>query len=733
MGSNPGDQEAQGRGPGFLRSTTSLLERSTAARYATAFLFFLLATAAWYWPMVAHLRSSVLMGPADSTLSIRSYWAIDRQGGGPFSFAHDYLNGAPEGIPYYRAVAIAQPVQTAAVWATFWFLGFIGAFNLFLLSGVVLTGFFAFVLLDRLAFHPLVGLFGGYVLAFNPWSFMRAFAGHAAFLHVWIYLAMIMCLLEMSRTRKARWAMLAGLSYGFSFLISSYFGLLGSAVVGVYFVFEFARQRNWPERLWTMTLACVALAVAVVLEIPGIVAYYRDHATVARSIGNPTVELQRLGASSGAYILPARNHPVFGPITRHFTSSANFAEQTLFFGYTTIVLAIVGLVLVVRRHPETTATQLRRWALVFAAILLPVAYWASLRRVVYPLGVPVPGLSFFLGYVTTFFRVYARFGVIVGICLVLLAAPALDRIVRRWRHGIMIGLALWALVAFELLPGRVVGWRGAAQPPAYDRWLADAPAGIVAHYPMLTDQEPAIHLGEREIYFQMFHGQPLYNLFGAGTGGTREDAIRILSRYITDPNTPKILASENVRYVFVHDDVYREQGQAPPVVPRELKLIKRFPGVRAYELRRNVQKVNLDGLLEQNAVPIAAVEGLRAPTPRYAGFGPSDTAGRRSFRDGAQLTFDNRDVNLKRIQLVVHLQSVGTPQTVQLVDATGGVAAQSVIEPRDVQVNLGPFPLPQGESTYTLRLSGGSGAKMLLGSMFVQPVADFSVSLRARN
>jgi hypothetical protein len=32
-----------------------------------------------------------------------------------------------------------------------------------------------------------------------------------------------------------------------------------------------------------------------------------------------------------------------------------------------------------------------------------------------------------MGHVTTFYRVYARFGVIVGIALVILAAPALDR------------------------------------------------------------------------------------------------------------------------------------------------------------------------------------------------------------------------------------------------------------------------------------------------------------------
>ena len=80
-----------------------------------------------------------------------------------------------------------------------------------------------------------------------------------------------------------------------------------------------------------------------------------------------------------------------------------------------------------------------------------------------------------------------------------------------------------------------------------------------------------------EIYFQMFHGHPLYNISGAGTSDTREDAIRILSRYVTDPNSPSILADRHVHYVFVHDDVYAEQQEPVPSLPAaNFQLVKRF-------------------------------------------------------------------------------------------------------------------------------------------------------------
>ena len=55
--------------------------RDRGVRLALAFLVFLLLTLAWFAPLIAHLDSSGASGPADSTLSIRAYWAINEQGG----------------------------------------------------------------------------------------------------------------------------------------------------------------------------------------------------------------------------------------------------------------------------------------------------------------------------------------------------------------------------------------------------------------------------------------------------------------------------------------------------------------------------------------------------------------------------------------------------------------------------------------------------------------------------
>jgi hypothetical protein len=54
-----------------------------------------------------------------------------------------------------------------------------------------------------------------------------------------------------------------------------------------------------------------------------------------------------------------------------------------------------------------------------------------------------------------------------------------------------------------------------------------------------------------------------------------------------------------VRYVLVHDDIYREQGEEPPVAAEGFRLIRTFPGVRVLGLQEDVQPADLDASLEQ--------------------------------------------------------------------------------------------------------------------------------------
>lgn len=709
-------------------------------RYTAAFAAFTGLTLAWLSPMALRFTTHVLQGPSDATLSIWQYWAIDAEGATPWTSSRTYLNGAPEGLPLPAATNWAAPIQAAFVWALHPLLGFVGAFNLFLIAGFVLTGFFTFALLDRLGVHPLASFFGAYLVAFNPWAFERAFAGHAAFLHGWVFILLIAALLRVRARPTLGAAALAGGAFALTFLMASYFGLLASVIVAVYYVVHAVSVRGIAEKLWTVTLACVTGGIALLAVVPAAVRYVTEPAVVEESIRNGLVQIARLSASPAAYILPSRRNPFLGEITEGVAGSENFAEQSLYFGVTALSAAAVAVFLLLRRHDFATDPR-RRFAIVFAAVLAPVAFWASLPRDLELFGLPLPSFSWFVTQVTTFYRVYARFGLIVAIAVALLAAAALDHLARRHRRGRLLVAGLTLVLALELLVWPITGWNARDAPP-YVRVLQQLPRGTVANYPMLTDKIPAIHLAERAIYYQTIHGQPLYALFGSGVLGTREDAIRVLSRYVTQEQTPAILAAEGVRYVVLHDDVYRAQGEEPPTLPAKMfRLLAEVPDKRIYELRA-APVPDLDALVVARSAEIAAAEGWRPPRLVFdSGFYDVEPGGGRWLGQDGVLFADRMTRQTNRYVLTGTSFSNAIPRSLELVNSDGTTFGSTRVETFGQNFTIGPFTLLGRSARLRLRVTpepqpfGGDDprvASVYFTRLVLQPVVDVSNSLRTR-
>ena len=110
----------------------------------------------------------------------------------------------------------------------------------------------------------------------------------------------------------------------------------------------------------------------------------------------------------------------------------------------------------------------------------------------------------------------------------------------------------------------------------------------------------------------MFHRQPLYNIVGSGTEGTREDAIRFMSRSITDPKTPGILAAEGVRTCWSTTTSIASRVRQPPVAAEAFRLIRTFPGVRVFGLEQDVQPVDLECVARAAAVKAFRTLAARA-------------------------------------------------------------------------------------------------------------------------
>jgi hypothetical protein len=547
----------------------------------------------------------------------------------------------------------------------------------------------------------------------------RAGSGHSGFMQAWIFPLVIAVLLNQHRRRTIRSALIVGLVLALAFYNNSYYGLMAGLVVGVFWIVDLVGQRTWRERLWSVTLADVALVVAVIAFLPPLFVWRTQHETVSANVSNAAQHVQNLGAAAESYVLPSFRHPQLSAITRHFAPQSEFiwSENTLYLGWSLITLGVIGLVLVARRHPATLLNATIRYFLTGMAVLAPAAFLFSLKRETSLFGLDVPMPSYAISEFTYFWRVFARFGLLVTFALAALSALALTVAIRRFRWGLAASLAVLGLLAFEYYGGIPPIYELRQTP--YSKWIEEQPAGIVANYPLPTDNPAALRLLAETFYQQTYNEKPQFMLFGSGYGGTREDAIRVLVRYVTDPNAPGMLKANGVKYVLLHDDVYREAGAEPPPIPAGFHLLERLPGnVRALGIDEEVQPVDIEATLERNAVAIAAAQGITAPGVTR----PDEVDGT------AELRLDWEHPWLRRVNVTVTASSVGRPRKLHLLTEEGETVWAWELGPTPTQVTYGPIAVDG--SSETLKLETEPDGRVKLESVSIQPLADFSVSIR---
>ncbi len=192
--------------------------------------------------------------------------------------------------------------------------------------------------------------------------------------------------------------------------------------------------------------------------------------------------------------------------------------------------------------------------------------------------------SYFMYRIAPMFRCYARFGIVVMLCVSALAgiglASILEKIRSSKRRRIFLSV-IFLLIFIEFAPALPAPMVNAVDPPPVYEWLAKQEGDFtIAEYPLEDDQE--------YFFWQRIHQKRLVN---GAQPGTYADEVRKEIIDILKPETPGILKYLGTRYIIFHPDKYLKSEDVPVIgeVPdvskqRGLKLIKTFEDAGVYEV-----------------------------------------------------------------------------------------------------------------------------------------------------
>ena len=502
----------------------TIRKRRLPAIHTGVLLGYAVLTVFMTWPLILHLASSVPGWPGDNMHYVWLLWwfkraIVDLHASplfNPFVFF-------PQGLEMARAEMTWANTILALPLTTFW--GPVVAYNSLILLSFILSGFATYLWVWRLTGSYAAGFIAGVVFAFSPYR-MAHLPGHLPLMATqWLPFSLY-ALEELYRSRRLRFAALAGAFFALNAWASWYYFYFALIAVPLYLLL---RLGNWRDRLrsrffWQAT--ALGLAVACLLIAPAAWPFLKFHQEGEMQHAFSTMD--DWGANPTDFVVPNLLHPLWGERMRDLVpfQSKLGVEKSLYLGSIPLLLSLIALW---KKHGERPVRALGGLALgSFILALGPTLHWAGQRvyltippgamALLYYLGItpyltprldptllmdmqlnhyifiPLPSLLLYLFVpFTSSMRVIARFGVITVLAVAALAGYGLIFIRERWgsrqRRWVLPSLVV-GLILFEFLAVPYPYRMTRLQPRAVDRWLARQPSGVVAELPVEIGLRP---------------------------------------------------------------------------------------------------------------------------------------------------------------------------------------------------------------------------------------------------
>jgi hypothetical protein len=441
------------------------------------------------------------------------------------------------------------------------------AYNVLMLSGFLLSGLATYVLVARLTRSLPAAFIAALIFGFYPYRFE-----HYSHLELqmteWMPLGLL-ALHYFWTTPRLRYALAAALCAVANMYSSMYYGVFFVLYAIPVSLVLLAILRPPVRRLWPPALAAAALAVVLLVPLA------RPYVAAQSMKGERNVAaVEFYSAEPSDYLQAHPRSALYGGWLE-----AHHPERALFPGVMALVLAVCGLALPLGVTRAAYAVGLA------AAFDASLGFHGFTYPIFYDLLSPVRGM-----------RVAARFSVIAGMTLAVLAGFGAKRIIARGRtprRRAVICASLVVLVAIDLWPILRLEPVWDRPPAIYGGLKASASHPVVlAEFPMRW-HDAAFTENLPFMYFSLWHWLPMVNGYSGFTTAEYE-ALVLRERVFPDPEALDALAAHGATHVSVNCALYMTPPGCAEMVdtldasPRLHRLVAtRWEGapVRLYELR----------------------------------------------------------------------------------------------------------------------------------------------------
>lgn len=558
--------------------------------------------------LINNLSTSIFGGDGDSFSTLYYIWWIK-------DHAINY------GFP--TSVLFILPAKIGSI-----LFGEIITYNIFVLSGFILTGLAGFLLIKKITKNIVSSVFGSLVLANLPFRTTQSLQ-HLNFADLSGLLFFIYFLILTKENPNFKNIFFSGLFFILTTLWNYQYGFFALIIFIIFIIFALINKLlinkdynlNSKRIIFILFIMISCSAIITIFNLQAIKDYKsiwgKDIEKVTTLPIRSQYELKVYSAKWFYYLLPSPDNPVFGKltVTKYDQTiqglGTNQTEQVNYLGWIPLLLALLGIMQVTKLIIYNFSDfQMSRDSVPLAK---ESECWKNLRTHVWffvLLGLSSLALSFsdtwvFFGYnikspaqylfnYIPFFRVYSRFGLLVGIATTVLASIGLTAIlakISKIKPKYLVFIIISILTISELLvwpKDRLVRVDYQAMPEVY-KFLAKEPQGLLVEYPLLSSDNPKSY---EYLVWQRYHQFPL--VYGSVIN-SKDDDFRETILNPEDSKTIDKLIEMKVKYLIVHENKYNimnakkypqeyNYGKAPVINNNKIKLINQSDDDKIYSI-----------------------------------------------------------------------------------------------------------------------------------------------------